>query len=314
MKNNDFTKGSVSKSLMLFFLQMLFTNILQQVYSLADMIIIGKGLGDEPVAAVGNFTTLSFILTGFTLGLTNGFSVNISQAYGENNFAKLRKLIASSIKISAVIAAVFSAAGLLHLKNFLLIMKTDAVLISDCISYGRIIFSGIGVSIAYNLFSSVLRGIGDSKTPLLSIGIASVINIILDMLFIFVLRSGIWGPAFATIVSQLMSALICYLRLHGVNELKLCSNDFICGSSEYVSLLKNGLPMGLMNSVTSVGCIFVQGCINSCGVIYTSAYSACNKYLNIFMLPGITIGFAVSAFSGQNYGAGKYERIRSGTR
>lgn len=314
MNKIDFTKGSVTKSFLIFFFPMLFSNILQQVYSLADMVIIGKGLGDNSLAAVGNFTTFSFFLTGFIMGITNGFSVNISQACGEQDLSKLKEIIASSIKISAVFGVLFSAVGLLLLKPILQIIQTDDELLNDCLTYGYIIFSGLLITVAYNLLSSILRGMGDSRTPLLAIGVSSALNIILDLLLIFLFKFGVSGPAYATIVSQLISVVICYFRLHRMNELKINKRDFIFNFRLVMELLKNGLPMAFMNSITSVGCIFVQSCINGYGVVYTSAYSVCNKYLNFFMLPGITIGFAISSFSGQNFGGKKFERIRSGTR
>ncbi len=136
MNKIDFTKGSVTKSFLIFFFPMLFSNILQQVYSLADMVIIGKGLGDNSLAAVGNFTTFSFFLTGFIMGITNGFSVNISQACGEQDLSKLKEIIASSIKISAVFGVLFSAVGLLLLKPILQIIQTDDELLNDCLTYG----------------------------------------------------------------------------------------------------------------------------------------------------------------------------------
>ena len=185
MNKIDFTKGSVTKSFLIFFFPMLFSNILQQVYSLADMVIIGKGLGDNSLAAVGNFTTFSFFLTGFIMGITNGFSVNISQACGEQDLSKLKEIIASSIKISAVFGVLFSAVGLLLLKPILQIIQTDDELLNDCLTYGYIIFSGLLITVAYNLLSSILRGMGDSRTPLLAIGVSSALNIILDLLLIF---------------------------------------------------------------------------------------------------------------------------------
>lgn len=312
MNNTDFTRGSITKSLLCFFFPMLLANILQQIYSFADMVIIGKGLGDHSVAAVGNFTTLSFFITGFIMGITNGFSVNISHAYGKKDFITLRRLVASSIKLSAISAALFTLAGILLLHPVLLLIKTDRVIMSDCLSYGYIIFGGLVITVSYNLISSILRAVGDSRTPLLAIGVSSVINITLDLLFIFLFGSGVFGPAYATVFSQLISVVICYCRLRKMKELRLKKCDFHSDWKSGIELLKNGVPMALMNSITSVGCIFVQGCINDYSVVYTSAYSVCSKYLNFFMLPGITAGFAVSAFSGQNYGAKKFERIRGG--
>lgn len=314
MHKTDFTKGPAAKSLLRFFFPMLLANILQQLYSFADMVIIGKGLGDNCVAAVGNFTTLSFFITGFIMGITNGFSVNISQAYGEKDFITLRKTVASSVKLSALFACLFTPCGLLLLRPLLQIIKTDKVLLGDCLSYGTIILSGLIITVSYNLLSSILRAIGDGKTPLLAIGVSSIINILADLLFIFSFDSGVAGPAYATIFSQAVSVLICYCRLYGMKELRLSRRDFITDRKTEIALLKNGLPMAFMNSITSTGCIFVQSCINDYSVVYTSAYSVCNKYLNFFMLPGITLGFATASFSGQNFGAKKFERIREGVK
>ncbi len=298
MQQTDFTKSSITKALLSFFFSMLFANILQQFYSFADMVIIGKGLGDTAVAAVGNFTTFSFFITGFIMGMTSGFSVVISQAYGEKDFAALRRAAALSVKLSIFFALFLTGGGLWCLPPVLGLMQTDQTLVKDCLSYGYVIFGSLVITVFYNLLSAVLRAVGDSRTPLLAIAAASFVNIGLDILFLFVLDTGVAGPAWATVLAQLVSVAICGGRLYGMEEFR--------------ELLRNGVPMALMNSVTSVGCIFVQSCINGYGVAYTSAYSVCNKYLNLFMLPGITLGFAVSVFSGQNFGAGEFGRIRGG--
>lgn len=314
MRQTDFTEGSIAKSLLSFFFSMLFANILQQLYSFADMVIIGKGLGDTAVAAVGNFTTFSFFITGFIMGVANGFSVIISQAYGEKAFAALRKAMALSIKLSVLSALFLTGIGLWCLYPVLRMMRTDQMLVKDCLSYGYVMFGGLIITVFYNLLSAVLRAVGDSRTPLLAIAVSSCINIGLDFLFLFGFGTGVAGPAWATILAQLVSVVICWGRLWRIGEFRLSGCDFAFDCKLEMELLRNGVPMALMNSITSVGCIFVQSCINGYGVVYTSAYSVCNKYLNFFMLPGITLGFAISAFSGQNFGAGKFKRIRSGTR
>ncbi len=316
MQQTDFTKGSITKALLSFFFSMLFANILQQFYSFADMVIIGKGLGDTAVAAVGNFTTFSFFITGFIMGMTNGFSVVISQVYGEKDFAAFRRAAASSIMLSVLAALYLTGIGLWYLRPVLYIMRTERILIADCLSYGYVIFGGLTVTVFYNLFSAMLRAVGDSRTPLLAVMASSCINIGLDILFLFILDVGVAGAAWATIFAQLVSVAICGGRLFTIREFRLSGCDFAFDFDYKMEreLLRNGVPMALMNSVTSVGCIFVQSCVNGYGVAYTSAYSVCNKYLNLFMLPGITLGFTVSAFSGQNFGAGEFGRIRGGMR
>lgn len=248
------------------------------------------------------------------MGMTNGFSVVISQAYGEKDFAAFRRAAASAITLSVLAALYLTGIGLWCLRPFLHIMRTEQMLIADCLSYGYVIFGGLTVTVFYNLFSAMLRAVGDSRTPLLAVVASSCINIGLDILFLFILDIGVAGAAWATIFAQLVSVAICGGRLFTIREFRLSGCDFAVDFDYKMEreLLRNGVPMALMNSVTSVGCIFVQSCVNGYGVAYTSAYSVCNKYLNLFMLPGITLGFAVSAFSGQNFGAGKFERIRRG--
>lgn len=316
MRQTDFTKGSITKSLLSFFFSMLAANVLQQFYSFADMVVIGKGLGDTAVAAVGNFTTFSFFITGFIMGVTNGFSVVISQAYGEKDFAAFRRAAASSVMLSVLAALYLTGIGLWCLRPVLQIMQTDQTLVKDCLSYGYVIFGGLTITVFYNLFSAILRAVGDSKTPLLAVGVSSCVNIGLDVLFLFWFDTGVAGPAWATILAQLVSVVICWGRLCWIREFRLSRCDFAFGFDFTMEkeLIRNGVPMALMNSITSLGCMFVQSCINGYGVVYTSAYSVCNKYLNFFMLPGITLGFAVSAFSGQNFGAEEWKRIRGGTR
>lgn len=314
MKQTDFTEGKVRGVLLKFFFPMLLANILQQAYSFADMVIIGKCIGDNALAAVGNFTTISFFITGFAAGITNGFAVNISQAYGSKDSLLLKKALAASVKLSGLIAVILTFTGVLFLQNILVLMKTDKLILSDSMDYGYIIFAGLIATVAYNLFSSILRAFGDSKTPFLAICISAVLNIILDFVTIYIFDMGVSGPAFATVFAQGVSAVICFYRLRKTGNMKLCKSDFKRNIRLSAELLKNGVPMAFMNSVTSVGCIFVQGCVNGYGVVYTSAYSACNKYVNLFMLPGITSGFAVSSFTGQNFGAGKFLRIHDGVK
>lgn len=314
MTANDFTKGPVPQSLLRFFFPMLFTNLLQQIYSFADMVIIGKCIGDNALAAVGNFATISFFITGFISGITNGFSVNVSHAFGQQDTHALRKVIAASVRLSAALALLFTIAGFFSFPPILRLIKTDRAILDDCLSYGFVILGGLAVTVSFNLVSSVLRAVGDSRTPFWAVSISSVINILSDLIAIHLFHSGVAGPAYATILSQLAAVLICCRRLSETKEFLPQKNDYVKNRKLYGELLKNGIPMALMNSITSIGCIFVQGCVNAYGVIYTSAYSACSKYLNLFMLPGITAGFSISAFSGQNFGAGKYDRIRSGVR
>lgn len=310
---NDMTEGKVSSKMLSFFFPMLLTNLLQQLYSVADTVIAGKGIGDNALAAVGVISAIGLFVIGFSTGLTHGFSVVIAQCYGGADYGKMRNSVQRSVKLCIIISLILTVISEIFLSQILIIMQTDNSIMADTMLYGRIIFGCLIITVAYNLCSEILRALGDSRTPFKAIIISSTLNIALDILMIFVLKTGIEGAAFATLAAQLVSVIICVIKIRSVKVLTDTDNadNNVTMTGE---LLKNGLPMAFMNSITAIGCIIVQSFINGLGVDYTSAYSVSVKYLNMFMLPSLTAGFAVSSFTGQNYGAKKFERIRSGVR
>lgn len=186
------------------------------------------------------------------------------------------------------------------------------MIIKDSLLYGYIIFGGLFSTISYNLCASVLRALGDSKTPLTAIIASSIINVVLNSVTIFVMKTGVEGPAAATIIAQIASTYICFRKLRQISIIHLVKDDFKTDYSMYGNLMKNGIAMALMNSITAVGSMVVQYFVNGLGLAYTKAYSACLKYLNLFMDPACTAGFTMSAFASQNYGAKKYSRIKEG--
>ncbi len=311
---NDMTEGKVSQKILGFFFPMLWTNLLQQLYSVADTAIVGKGIGDNALAAVGIIAAVSLLIIGFSMGLTNGFSVIIAQSYGSADHSRVRKTVWQSARLCVIIAAILTVFSMIFLKQILQIMQTDSIIMNDTLSYGRIIFGGLAVTVAYNLCSGILRALGDSKTPFKAIIISSTVNILLDILMIFVLKTSVAGAAIATITAQLVSVIICIFKIKSLTIMKFDKVERVPDKEISLLLLKNGLPMAFMNSLTAVGCMIVQAYINKLGVDYTSAYSVCTKYLNLFMLPSLTAGFTVSAFTGQNFGAKKFDRIREGVR
>ena len=308
----DLTRGKVTPLILKFFFPMFLTNMLQQIYLIADTAIVGKGLGDNALAAVGNMSSLNFLVIGFSMGLANGFSVSIAKEFGAKNYDNLRRSIASSVILSVIVAVILTAFSTLFLPEFFEIIRTDPSILNDSLTYGYIMFGGLTATIAYNICSSVLRALGDSKTPFIAIIISTILNIILDIVLIFGFKTGVEGAAAATIFSQLISAFVCFLRLRKIEIIKLKINDFRNNAFMYKELFKNGLPMALMNSITALGCMVVQYFVNGLGVAYTSAYSACSKFINLFMQPSCTAGFTMSSFTSQNYGAGKYSRIQDG--
>ncbi len=308
----DLTQGKTSSVVLRFFFPMLLTNMLQQIYTIADTMIVGKGLGDNPLAAVGNMSSLTFFIIGFSLGLTNGFSVSIAQAYGAKNREKLRRAIASSILLSVAITVLLTALSVIFLRPVLEMLQTSDIIMKDSLLYGYIIFGGLFSTIAYNLCASILRALGDSKTPFIAIIFSTIFNIVFNWVSIYILHMGVEGPAIVTVISQVISAVICYMKLRKVEEIRLSKKHFKDNLKIHLELLKNGVPMAIMNSITAVGSMTVQYFVNGMGVAYTSAFSACSRYINLFIQPSCTAGNAMSSFTSQNYGAKKYHRIYEG--
>ncbi len=313
-RETDFTTGKPSKLILSFYWPLLMTSMLQQFYNFADTWIVGKGLGDNALAAVGNMGSLFFLIVGFSFGIANGFGVLVAQSYGAGDPEKLKRRIAAVIELGAVISVLLSLLSVIFLPFALRLLRTDEVIMGDSLKYGYIIFGGLATGICYNISGAVLRALGDSKTPLKAIVISSVLNISLNCAFIFGMKMGVEGVAIATIISQIISAAFCLNRLRQMPVIKLEKRHFTNERKVYTELLANGLPMAFMNSITAVGCMVVQYFVNGYGVVYTAAYAACSKYLNLFMNPASTAGNAMSAYTSQNYGAGKYGRIKEGLR
>ena len=311
-QTTDLTQGNVSRVILQFFFPLLATAMLQQFYSFADTAIVGRGLGDNALAAVGNMGSLCFLIVGFSMGLANGFSVLIAQHFGEKNYAQLRRTLRAMLLLSVSITLLLTALSICFLRPVLLLLQTAPVILHDSLIYGYVLFGGLLATIAYNMSAGILRSLGDSKTPLKAIVLSSALNIAMDCLLIFVFQTGVAGAAAATVFSQLVSAAVCFRKLRSIDFLHTEKTDGKTDTSLYLNLLKNGVPMALMNSITAVGCMTVQYFVNGLGVAFTSAYAACSKYINMFMQPACTAGATMSAFTGQNYGAKRFDRIKKG--
>lgn len=310
----DFTSGRITRQVLRFYFPLLMTNLLQQLYNFADSAIVGKGLGDDALAAVGNMGSLCFLIVGFSMGLSNGFAILIAHSFGEKNIKKLRRTLAASITLAVIITAVLTLFSIVFLGRILKLMNTDPTILGDSLAYGYVIFGGLCTTILYNMSAGILRSLGDSRTPLNAIIISSVLNVGMNALFIFVMGFGVIGAAVATVISQLISGAFCLNKLRKIEILALSREDFTPDRKMFGSLLKNGVPMACMNSITATGCMVVQTFVNGLGVAFTSAYSACSKYINIFMQPALTAGITMSAYASQNFGAKRFDRIKSGLR
>lgn len=311
----NMTVGSPLSRILSFCVPLFIGNLFQQLYNLADSIIVGHYLGVNAFAAVGSTGALSFFVLGFALGICSGFTIPVSQSFGAGDEravrARVGQLVWLGLFFSALLVALtyYSTGAILRLTN------TPAVIYDDAYKYIFIIFMGSGATILYNLASGVLRALGDSRTPLMFLICAVIINIALDALFMARLGMGVEGAAYATVISQLSSGLAClvYMRLR-VPMLRLTLGDLRPDLHRMAYICSIGVPMGLQFSITAIGSIIVQGAVNSLGEGAVAAMSAASKVHNIVATPLEAIGIAMATYCGQNLGARKIDRVRGGVK
>ena len=307
------TKGSAFKLMLLFSIPLFIGNEFQQFYSMVDTIVVGRFVGINALAAVGATSGFSFMVIGFAQGLTMGFSVIVSQRYGAGDFQNMRKAYAMSIKCSFISAVVVSLLFALLIMPLLKLIKTPDDIISDANLYIITIYIGLIAPIYYNLFSSILRAVGDSKSPLIFLLISSILNIVLDLFFVIVVPFGVFGVAFATIISQIISALLCYAYIIKKYPMfRLSKSDMSIDKVLCKRLFAIGLPGALQFSVCAIGVIIVQAAINGFGSDVVAAYSVGTKIENVLTVIFQVLGMAISTYAGQNLGAGNFKRIRHG--
>lgn len=311
----DMSKGSPTRLILFFTLPLLAGNIFQQFYSMVDTFVVGRFVGVEALAALGSTGAMSFLVLGFVGGLTAGFSVIISQRFGAGDPDGMRKATAMSITAAfgmTVLLTVISLAGSLPL---LRLLNTPSNIIEDANTYISIIFAGIIATIYYNLFASLLRALGDSRSPLYFLLIASGLNIVLDLVFVINFQLGCAGVGYATVISQGVSALFCLLYIHRkYPQLHLSKQDWRPDKEMLTRLLRLGIPSALQFSVCAIGVMIVQACINNLGSDMVAAYTVGCKVENLITQPLMTLGMAMATYAGQNLGAGRLDRIRKGVR
>lgn len=311
----DMTTGSPVKLILFFSIPLLIGNIFQQFYSMVDTIIVGKFLGVKALAAVGSTSSMSFLILGFILGLCSGFSVLISQRFGANDNEGLKEAVASSIILSIAMAIIITIISIFTAKPLLRLMNTPKDIINNSYSYIVIIYAGTFAAFFYNMISSILRSIGDSKTPLYFLIVSSILNIVLDLVFIINFKIGVAGAAYATVISQGVAGLLCLVyTAKKYPILKLEKKHFITGTKHFVTHLKIGLPMALQFSITAIGVIILQSAINSFGSNVVAAHTSASKVEQLVMQPSITFGVTMATYCAQNLGAGNIERIKEGVK
>lgn len=311
----DMTSGSPVKLILTFSVPLLIGNIFQQFYSMVDTIIVGRYLGVDALAAVGSTGAMAFLVNGFVIGLTSGFSVLVSQRFGANDVEGVKKSFASSLILSGIMTIIVTALSMFFAKPLLELMNTPENIIKDALDYIIIIFAGNIAIIFYNMLSSILRALGDSKTPLYFLIIASILNIILDIVFIVNFNMDVAGAAYATIISQSISAILCAIHIvKKVPILKLKRRHLKFRKDYAEKQLRIGVPMALQFSITAAGAMVLQGALNNFGSKIIASYTAASKVQQLVMQPAVTFGVAMATYSGQNLGAGRIDRIKEGVK
>lgn len=309
----DMTKGSPLKLILTFAVPMLIGNIFQQIYSFADAAILGYYVGDNALASVGATMGIVGILISSIMGFTNGGGIIISQALGAKKFDELQKTVTALIYIVLFMSVFIGIIGIILCKPILVLLSTPQNIMESSAQYIRILFIFIPSTVCYNASSAILRSLGNSKIPLISLIIATVLNAGLDVLFIAEFRMGVMGAAVATGVAQIVSAIvnILYLVIKR-KELNMETIPLLPKYCDILKIIKTGLPGALESSLLSLGTLSVQRLINSFGSATISAYTAATRIDHIAIAPIISIGGALSVYSAQNMGAGNVERIRKG--
>lgn len=309
----DMTKGSPMGLILGFSIPLLFGFLFQQFYSLVDTVIVGRFLGTENLAAVGSTGSVNFLIIGFCMGICSGFSIPISHKFGAGDYSGMRRVVANCIWLSIAFAAVLTVLTTILCRPILVMMKTPENILEGAYTYIWIIFLGIPTTFLYNMTSGVIRALGDSKTPVIFLIMASFINIGLDLFFIINLQMGVEGAAWATVISQGVSGLCCLLFMIKKFEiLRIQKGEWgfdthLCGS-----LCGMGVPMGLQYSITAIGSVILQSATNSLGSDAVAAVTAAGRVSGFLACPFDAMGSTMATYGGQNVGAGKLERLGTG--
>ncbi len=313
-RTQTMTSGRPFTLLLAFALPLMLGNVFQQLYTVVDTMVVGKGLGVGALAALGAADWLNWLMLGMVQGLTQGFAILMAQQFGAEDYTGLRRTVGSALWLSALGAAVLVAAGQLTLRPVLLLLDTPADILPDSVLYLRILFGGLPAVVAFNLFASILRALGDGRTPLVAMVVAALTNILLDLIFVLVFHWGIAGAAIATVIAQALSAVYCLVRLRGIPVLAMHKDDLRLRGAVAGRLFMLGLPLAFQNAIIAVGGMIVQLVINGCGVLFIAGFTATNKLYGILEVAATSYGYAMTTYVGQNLGAGRLDRIRTGTR
>lgn len=316
MKQNQITEGVIWKQLLLFFFPILFGTFFQQLYNTADAMVVGRYVGKEALAAVGGATgTLINLMVGFFVGLSSGATVIISQYYGAQKAVKVGYAVHTSIAFCLVMGTFMMAAGIVGAPSILKMMGTPDEIMEYAVLYIRIYFIGIIPNLIYNMGAGILRAVGDSKRPLYFLMTSCVTNIVLDLVLVIVFNIGVAGAALATIASQLVSAvLVIIVLIRSDDVFRLIPKQIRLDQRMIKRIIRIGLPAGLQSVMYNFSNIIIQTSVNSLGTDTVAAYTAYGKIDSLFWMIISALGISITTFVGQNFGAGKMDRVYKGIR
>lgn len=309
----NLTKGNPMKLILAFSIPLLFGNIFQLFYNLADTRIVGETLGDVAIGALGATSSINSVIIGFLNGLTSGFALIVARYFGAEDYNKMRNAVATTITLGLFTSAILTILSLVFLDDILVLLNTPAEIFNQSKSYIQVILAGMTISMMYNVCAGILRAIGDTVRPLIFLIVAVIINIGLDYLFILGFNMGVSGAAYATLISQAISVILCVIYILKKYKILIPKKEnFKLRKKLVVEMYATGISMGFMISIVSLGSVALQGSINKFGTKTIVAHTAARKISETFMLPISVFGAAGATFSSQNLGAGEIGRVKKG--
>ena len=311
----NMTEGSIIKKMLGFAIPVLIGNIFQQMYNIVDTAVIGNVLGDNALASIGAAAPVYALMINFTEGMTNGFAVVVARFFGAGDKQTMKRAVSLTYILSAIMAVVLTLVSVSAINPLLVLLKTPENIISDTSGYMKIILAFLTVTVAYNMLAGMMRAIGNSRVPLYFLMVSTFANIGLDILFVKGFSMGIPGAAYATVIAQGISAVLCFVYcFKKCPELIFGTKEFVFEKTLLLELINTGLAMGLMEAIVYIGSVIMQGAVNSFGTATIAAHTAARKIHDVFTLPIGTIAMVASTFASQNYGAEKIDRVKKGLR
>ena len=310
----NMTEGKPAKLMLTFALPVILTNLGQQLYQIVDAAIVGKGVGIDAIAAVGCTDWTYWMVMWSISVMTQGFATFVSRYFGKNDRDKVNKAIATSVYLTFIISAVFTVVGIICARPILVLLRTptERNILSQAVTYLLVMFSGIIVVAFYNLGAAILRAFGDSKTPLIAMVTAAVLNIVLDLLFVLAFEWGVFGAALASVLSQCVAFLFCMVKILKIEYVKLNRSAWTWDGRMAKEMAAFGIPLALQYVIINLGGMIVQSTINDRGSSFVAGYTAVNKLYGLLECSAISLGAAFTTFASQNYGAGNFKRVRHG--